>query len=80
MFVYMNIDFRVLIPSLGYATQLEKLLFWSRKPNCIAQTGLPDFSWCHIQNGKNIPNDRKIYQLPTKQAKWRVNKPNDHKI
>jgi hypothetical protein len=34
-------------------------------------TGLPDFSWHNIPNGKNIPNGYKIHQLATKYTKWK---------
>jgi hypothetical protein len=32
------------------------------------------------QNWKNIPNDRKIYQMTIKYTKWPQNISNDHKI
>jgi hypothetical protein len=41
---------------------------------------------CHIflssrfQNGKNVPNDHKIYKIPTKYTKWSQKRPNGHKI
>jgi hypothetical protein len=32
------------------------------------------------QNGKNIQNDRKLYQTAINYTKWSKNVPNDHKI
>jgi hypothetical protein len=36
----------------------------------VLEPGLPDFSWCHIpKREQDIPNNHKIYQMPTKYTK-----------
>jgi hypothetical protein len=32
------------------------------------------------QNGENIPNEHKIYQMSTRCAKWPLHRLNDHKL
>jgi hypothetical protein len=41
---------------------------------------LPDILGTTYQNGKNIPNNHKIYQMTTKYTKCPKNRPTGHKI
>jgi hypothetical protein len=34
----------------------------------------------HTKTGKIVPNDHKLYEMVTKQTKWRYDRPNGHKI
>jgi hypothetical protein len=45
-----------------------------------APQGCQTFPGTTYQNGKNVPNEHKIYQMTTKYTKWPQNIPIDHKI
>jgi hypothetical protein len=69
-------------PSIWAFANLEVTHFQQSQQEAVnrqfSHPGLPDFFGTTYQNGKNIPNNHKIFQMALEYIKWPQKIPNDH--